>query len=337
MIEQIDPISCLGSKRWTEEALQSSDWIAEEKLDGIRFLMHITEDGIRFTSRGISVKTGLFVERTGNFPHLENLKLSDLAYTVIDGEMKHKNWNESQSITGSDPENAIQLQNKIGYIDYYVFDIIRYKGENIENKPFLERRDILRHLVKRMNCNYVKLVNHVVDNKKAYFDSLVKAGGEGIILKKLDSTYQKNGWIKVKKEMTVDCVITGYEAAREWYAEPGEKGADGVLYPDGKHTKLFDKGWIGKLLIGIYHNGKLVEVARCSGITDSQREEFSNNKDNYLGKVVEIEAQEWTINYSLRNPRFLRLRNDKPANECLLEKELEREGLKLIESKVRYL
>ena len=132
MIEQINPMSCKGSSKLLKDALTSNEWIAEEKLDGIRFLMHITEDSIRFTSRGLSKETGLFVERTGNFPHLEKLDIKDLAYTVIDGEMKHKRWNESQSITGSDPENALKVQNEIGYIDYYAFDVIRYKNENVD-------------------------------------------------------------------------------------------------------------------------------------------------------------------------------------------------------------
>ena len=337
MIEQINPMSCKGSSKLLKDALTSNEWIAEEKLDGIRFLMHITEDSIRFTSRGLSKETGLFVERTGNFPHLEKLDIKDLAYTVIDGEMKHKRWNESQSITGSDPENALKVQNEIGYIDYYAFDVIRYKNENVENKPFNERKLLLKSILERINSQYIKIVNFVEGNKKQeYFNTLVKNGGEGIILKRLDSTYQKNDWIKMKKEMTVDCIILDFEKPSEWYAKPGTTGSDGIFYPDGKHTKFYDNNWMGKIVLGLIHNGKLVEVARCSGINDKQREEFSLNKEKYICKVIEVEAQEFTVTYSLRNPRFLRLRDDKPIEECLLQKELEREGIILDENKVRY-
>ena len=70
---------------------------------------------------------------------------------------------------------------------------------------------------------------------------------------------------------------------------------------------------------GAYDDGKLVEVGKCSGVTDEQRGIFAANPDAYLGKVIEIAGQEISSHGRIRFPRFVRFRDDKPVEECLLQ------------------
>ena len=63
---------------------------------------------------------------------------------------------------------------------------------------------------------------------------------------------------------------------------------------------------------------KLLYIGETSGITDELREEISNNRDSYIGKVIEIKAQEVIKKTGkMRHPRFLRFRNDKNLEDCI--------------------
>ena len=48
-----------------------------------------------------------------------------------------------------------------------------------------------------------------------------------------------------------------------------------------------------------------------SGFDDEEREQFWNNQDDVVGKVVEVQYQELTPDGVMRFPTFKRFRNDK--------------------------
>jgi ATP-dependent DNA ligase len=54
-----------------------------------------------------------------------------------------------------------------------------------------------------------------------------------------------------------------------------------------------------------------VKVNVGEGITDKQRDEFWQNKNKLIGKIIEVKFQEKTPDGSLRFPRFVRHRMDK--------------------------
>lgn len=61
----------------------------------------------------------------------------------------------------------------------------------------------------------------------------------------------------------------------------------------------------------------VIEVGDCSGFDEYWREEFSVLRDVYVGKVVEVKAQEvFKKTGKMRHPRFLRLRPDKNPLDC---------------------
>ncbi len=128
------------------------------------------------------------------------------------------------------------------------------------------------------------------------------------VLKQLKSDAAANdaeGWIvkrtyadpmaKIKLRRTWDMVVTGTTDANE-----------------GKTGKYI--GLIGALKCSVYEGGKLVEKCQCSGMTDAQRIEFSNNPP--IGQVVEIEGQMVAARGRIRHPQFKRMRPDKNATDC---------------------
>lgn len=326
-IKVIYPMLAGGGR--TKDKWDSPSWVAEEKIDGSRYLLHITKDRNRFTSRQKSRKTKLPVEKTDNVPHLADEDWSEFAGTILDGEMRHKNFSKTVSIMGSLPENAISLQKDIGFIDYYVFDILEYKGKNVRDKPYRERRNILVRLISELKTRswdnaHFSYIGIELHNKREFYDDIVKAGGEGVILKNLNGKYEdgkrSKDWIKVKKYITDDVVIIGATKPTKKYHGGNEDWY--YLGDDGeKLSRAYFKGWIGAIRFGKYKNGKLIELGQTSGIDDGIKERLSdgNNdiKKEYIGTVMEIGAME-KIKKSgaYRHPRFLRLRNDKDAEDC---------------------
>jgi len=310
---QIEPQVARG--KFTEDLWTNDNYLAEEKLDGERFRMHIFEDGNRFDSRCLSKKTGLFTEKTGNVPHLANLKIPKLAGTIFDGEIKFGIDSMSTStIMGCLPEEAVERQYNAGkWVSYYIFDVIFYKGQDVRDLPYYVRKEIVyKEWVNHLKKNeFFKLPSCATKDKKAFCEKIWKDGGEGVILKKLDAPYtDKKAWVKVKKAATYDVVVMGYVEANQMTVKKGEDKAT--------ISRLAKNGWIGALEFGQYVDGKLKKFGQCSGMPDDIRKLFSENKRTMLYAVITIEAQSRIPKTGyFRHPRFLRMRTDKLAHQCV--------------------
>jgi hypothetical protein len=107
----------------------------------------------------------------------------------------------------------------------------------------------------------------------------------------------KNGnladWVKVKPRRTVDVIVTGFTAA-----EPGKY-----------------EGLIGALIVSTAEG---YEVANVSGMSDVQRQYFSEHSESILGSVIEVEYQNVGAKGRLRHPAFIRTREDKAAKDCVV-------------------
>ena len=149
-----------------EEMLSSSNYIAEEKLDGTRATLHINEDGCRIFSRRISKHTNWYVENTDSVPHLREIHAPNLAGTIIDGEMRidGKDFKEVSSTLNSVWDKAIYKQVEWGFITLHSFDIIYYKGIYIAKMPLWKRKQYLAKVIKELNSNYVKFEPYTSDN-----------------------------------------------------------------------------------------------------------------------------------------------------------------------------
>jgi len=81
-------------------------------------------------------------------------------------------------------------------------------------------------------------------------------------------------------------------------------------------TKKYFMGMAGSLKIGVYENDKITEIGSISGFTDDV---LANWKD-YIGKVAEVSAMQIDDeSHMLRHPVFVQWREDKKAEECLIE------------------
>lgn len=316
MVLQIEPAkarAALKAEMWDDD----NRWSADEKLDGTRYLCHLAVDGKnRFTSRRKSVTNGLYVEKTDNFPHLAQVRWPYLRDTIIDGEIivsggGSKSWDVT-SITGGKPETALKFQEAHGFVDYVIFDILFYKGVDVRNELLARRSAMLRIIFEeelRKN-EHIKMVRFMTKNKRRFYEEIVANGGEGIILKNSMSKYGVlTAWAKVKKEAKFDVFITGYLPPEQISTKVSGKSSI---------TRYADKGWIGSITIGQYNvDGTMRNCGSVSGMDEHVRALLSHHQDKYIGRVIEISAQERISSGFFRHPRFERFRDDKGASDCV--------------------
>jgi DNA ligase-1 len=125
-----------------------------------------------------------------------------------------------------------------------------------------------------------------------HFGNVISKGGEGVILKDIDSGYffgkRNDRMLKIKEEVTKDLQVVG------------------MVKGEGKYSDT-----LGALLVrdknGITHT--------ISGMTDGQRELWWENPLLIQGKVVEVKAMKELPDGSLREPRFKCIREDKTIGD----------------------
>lgn len=295
------PMNAKDGSRKADILLDDPNYVAEKKLDGSRYW---SLDG-RLFSRRLSVKDALPLEKTKNVPHLsEELKKLPPG-TMLDGEVYYPGEKSMRvtSIMGSLPAKAVARQEG-NPIRYAVFDCMMYNGKDIKHLPWSERRSLLEQAYNThlSTSKHIDLTKVVPTKKREFLEEMLNSGEEGIMLKNVNAKYQQDGrpekhWYKIKQNITDDVVVMGYTEGK------------------GKY-----EGQIGSIIFGKYNRkgGKLVQLGRCSGMTDAQRLDITKNPKKYLGKVIEISAMEGTEAGFYRHPQYLHGREDRSPESCLI-------------------
>lgn len=312
--------------RKLEAIYKDPNYIVEEKIDGC----HYTVIHNRFFSTHISEKTAVPVEKTDAVGHLvEVLEFLNMPLLILDGEIfiPGGKSNNVTSLIGGDPLNAMSRQRSSNqWVKFKVFDVLRdHEGNWMGDKPWRIRRQYLELLFNRIEqyTPLIQLNKIYMNDKEAIFDGIISDGGEGVVLKNVQSVYSFGKrpmwqWIKIKAEMFDDVVIMGFEPPKKLYTGPNV-----VTWPfweDGEPvTEYHFNRWIGSITMGKYQDGKLVKVGTCSGITEEQRKKFTESPEQFIGLVMEIRAMERTADGAYRHPSFIRIHPDKNANEVLMD------------------
>lgn len=300
--------------RTAQKAFNSPDWFFEVKWDGIR--------GIAYLAEELSLKSRNDKELLQNFPELE--ELGELTRDVVlDGEIIVMKEGEVDFQLVAQ-RNQVSKQKDIEYYrsknpaTYIVFDILEREGESLIDQPLTSRRKTLKEVLRE--GKYVAISAGVEEHGVDYYEAAIEKNLEGIMAKRLDSTYQpgtrSGDWLKIKRVKSCDCVIFGYT--------PGE----------GSRSDTF-----ASLLMGLYDDGRPHYVGKVgTGFTDQDLEDtkkkldeikvdekWFNEADIPEGStwvkpvhVAEIEYQNVTNDLRLRSPSFKGFRKDKPPELCSL-------------------
>ena len=233
----------------TSEVWPTGDHLYEPKWDGFRSLSWSAPEP-RIDSRNERPLLRYFPELR---PALDQLPSG----TVVDGEIVVV----IEGVTEFDTlqqrihpaESRITLLSEETPAELIAFDLLAYKGEDLRENPFSERRTALVELLRSLEHPW-HLTPQTDDEEvaKQWFDEFESAGCDGIIAKKPDLAYQhgKRAMTKIKHRRTVDVVVGGFREHK-------------------------DGGKIGSLLLGLYNeNSDLHFIGHCSGFPDVDRVEI---------------------------------------------------------------
>ena len=205
---------------------------------------------------------------------------------------------------------------------YYAFDLIYLDGYDMRRAPLEQRKELLKQIISPGDL--VRYSGHF-DEGTALFQAAKEQELEGILAKRRASFYEERrsrDWLKIKITQTLDCVIGGFtdpEGSRQHFGSLilGLYDKDGNLIHVGQAGTGFAQATlkqIGQVL-------KKIETRRTPfhGPVDASKIHWVKPK-----LVAEIKFTEWTHETSgggrkLRAPVFLRLREDKSAQECIRE------------------
>ena len=339
-------------KRTVNERIFSGEWYGALKRDGAFYKFTKDENGeMELTGRSKSVK-GDYLNKIDWVPHLHEFFEALPNGTCFLGELYLPSKEEAKattSIMNCLVDKAIKRQEK-EKLHYYVFDILAWKGESLIDTPAIDRFGLLTDIFYNASDygpfygDYKNVEVADYYNGQNLWNKLqeyLAEGLEGVVITYQDAPYRpgkrpSKETLKIKKELqeTIDCIVIGanpptklyegkeIESWQFWYNEQVEQKIKDYMYKDYAEgapvipvTKNWFYGWAGSLKLGMYKDGKPVQIGSLSGITD----EIKENWKDYLGQVVEVAAMEVMDTGGIRHPKFVRFRPDKVPEECAYE------------------
>jgi bifunctional non-homologous end joining protein LigD len=290
-----------------ETPFSAPDWIFERKLDGVRCLAIKDGDGVRLLSRTAR-------RMNAQYPELvEALEREPAGDFIADGEIvAFENGITSFSRLQRRGSERVPV-----YL--YLFDLPRLDGQDLRPLPLRERKSRLRRALQFEGP--VRFTPHRRGERgeELYREACAK-GLEGVIAKRADSPYRggrSRDWLKLKCHAEQELVIGGFTAPRGSRTEFGALLVgyydDGALRYAGKVGTGFDQRTLESL------GARMLELEQDESPFEPFKPVPPGTRWVEPELVAQIGFQEWTRDGRLRHPRFLGLRDDKPAREVVRE------------------
>ena len=323
--------------------------IAQPKLDGFRLQIHLDKTDqnnpfIKLFSRNLLDMTHMFPDVAQEFMKF------DVTQLICEGEAIAYDPNTGVFVPF---QETVKRKRKHGIaeaaseypLQVFLFDILYLNGHDLIDHSQQQRRDALLNIVQHYVGLKIQIIPEVsidsVHDLESYFLKNIDAGLEGIMVKKISSTYQPGkrnfNWIKLKRitqgqlEDTIDCVVLGY------YLGSGKRASFGIgaflvgIYNKRKDhfqtiakigTGLSDEEWVA-----LKHQADALKVEEKPVNIECAKELFPDVWV-YPTIVCTILADEITISplhtagkteshlgFALRFPRFIEYRIDKTPEQ----------------------
>lgn len=308
---------------------ESGEWLGSRKIDGALYQLVKNKNGkVGVFSRTISKKTGFFVDKTENVPHIKEWVENNVPVgSAIISEIyyPHKTSKDVTSVMGCKPDKAIARQEN-NPIFAYLHDVTQWDGEFVTSQPYIKRIEYLDYLQTFGDKkNYITFAQNFDTNLDQHLQDIFNDDGEGMVFRRKDGIYvpgKRPTWCKkMKQEDTFDSVIIGFVQPERVYT--GKEIESWPYWEDGVPvTKPYKKGWVAGISIGAYDkNNLIVPIGTISsGMTDFWREDMARNPQNYIGKIAEIQCMSVDKEaLSVRHGRLVNVRDDKNETDCTID------------------
>lgn len=348
------------AKEDTQKALwddNNKDWIFEEKIDGNRQIITYDSDRkqFHFYSRNLSITDMLPIDYADKIviPPLNMNIMNNLQSFVLDCEVVPVNGsvtdervyassqlNVVSSILQYLPEESHKIQ-ETNPLKSVAFDCLSFDGQDLFDRPLRERKEYLEKIVKLLQLAgfRIELVNSKPENmtKEDFYYSIVDNGGEGVIAKNLNDTYdilekRDERWIKLKRSVqetmqrisgndSFDCFLTGFTLGNKGTKNENKVGA--LIFS----VYLTDDN--NELLLNEDGSPVIHEIAQISGISDELRDMLTfYDEDNnvymnprFYNQVASINGQDISSReLKLMHATFQCWRPDRSFDTCKIKK-----------------
>ncbi len=307
-------------------ALGGAQWLIEDKYDGIRVQAHVHDGKVQLFSRTLN-------EVTRSYPEIELALRCIAVRVVLDGELiamrdgtvlpfRYLQTRLQRKIVDEQLLREVPIQ-------FAIFDILALGDEFLIDAPLAERRVRLESLALDAPSLQIAPASALGGEAGAAavngaFAAARERGNEGIVFKRTDAPYlpgrRGKWWLKLKRELeTLDVVVV----AVEWgHGKRAKVLSDYTFAVRGSNGELLT---IGKAYSGLTD----VEIAELTPWflehrlpQTAQREKARAYEMPVEPKIV-LEVAFDVIQrsdlhesgFSLRFPRIVRIRDDKPPEE----------------------
>ena len=325
-------------------SLNAASWLVEEKFDGIRAQAHVRDGTVRLFSRTLN-------DVTASYPEVASALAGISGRAILDGEIVA--MRDGRVL----PFRALQarLQRKVVDDDllagvplaFVAFDAIARGDELLVERPQTQRREVLESIVAGVPGVVLASSTPLAENDPALVNAAFEAaranGNEGVMLKRSDAPYapgrRGKWWLKLKRELsTLDVAVVAVEWGHGKRSKVlsdytfAVRGGDGNLVAIGKAYSGLTDAEIAELTPWFFEHRLSPNLRREKARGGEIPVEPSIVLEVAFDVIQESDLHE--SGFSLRFPRIVRIRDDKPPAEIdtiervreIYEAMLEREG-----------
>ncbi len=296
-------------------------WGFEIKWDGVRAIAYSSPGELRLESRNLN-------DITASYPELGRLgRALGSHQAVLDGEIvafdakgrpSFGTLQRRMHVASRDQAARLARSTPVTYV---IFDLLWIDGHSLMGRPYSERRARLLEL--GLNGQGWQTPEHVVGHGKELLAASAEQHLEGVMAKRLDSIYQPGQrpgtWLKIKTTGRQEFVVGGWLPGKGRRHDRigalllGVHEPDGSLRYVGRVGTGFSEAELDRLA------GLLAPLVRDSspftaGVRPPREAVFVEPK-----LVAEVRFAEWTAQGNVRQPSYLGLREDKPAEQVVRE------------------
>lgn len=300
-------------------------WAFEYKWDGVRAIAFADQSSWRIESRNL-------LDITRRYPELLELHRSLAGRrAILDGEIVALDDLDRPSFPRlqkrmhvNDAAHIARLVREVPIL-FVLFDVLHLDGKSLLSRPYSERRAILEELT--LAGPSWQVTPSYVDRGQQMLDAATQNRLEGIVAKKLDSTYEvgrrSNCWLKLKIVGRQEFVIAGWTGESTGLADRIGTMLIGYHDCDGK---LRYAGHVGTGLAGADHPVLVRQFEKLARASNPFAEKLpaarrGGQKIHFLEPklVAEVEYRRWPEGGLVQQASFKGLRRDKPAKLVVKE------------------
>jgi bifunctional non-homologous end joining protein LigD len=301
-----------------EAPFSGEGWLFELKYDGYRLAAVREGARVRLLYRSGEDATALFPEVAKAVEMLPADAALDGEVVVLgaDGRPAFQSLQQRAQLSRPDDVARASVERPA---TLFAFDLLALGGLDLRPLALAERKRLLARIAPRLGP--VRFADHVEGRGEDLWREVEARGLEGIVAKRADSPYRPGArspaWRKVRALRKADLAVAGFTRPRGTRAAFGAlllaaREGDGYRYA-GSVGSGFTEGQLAAI------HARLAPRARrtppCTGPVPRGR--ANTWVDPEL--VVEVRFREWTEEGLLRQPVFVRVREDKRPEETTRE------------------